>query len=322
MAKVKYYYDPKTLSYRKLEKGWRQKLRDTGIFLLASFVMALLLVVFSYYYLDSPEEKRLKRELDFTQMQYDLLNDRLDEMTLVLENLQERDDNIYRVIFEAEPIPQTVREAGFGGANRYQNLKGYSNSKLVMESTKRLDIITKQMYVQSRSFDEVIEMAKRKSELLAAIPAIQPVSNKDLTRIASGFGYRIHPIYKVPKMHSGIDFTAPTGTPIYASGDGVVERPEQGMGYGNYVIINHGYGFKSLYAHMSRIATKPGQKVKRGEVIGYVGNTGTSTAPHLHYEVIRNGTKVDPVNYFFNDLTPEEYQQILLLSSQETQSFD
>jgi murein DD-endopeptidase MepM/ murein hydrolase activator NlpD len=324
MAKIKYYYDPKTLSYRKIEKGWKQRLRETGIFFAASMLFGLLFVVLSYEFLDSPEEKRLKREIEFTRMQYEVMNDRLNEVSEVLTDMQERDDNIYRVIFEADPIPSSIREAGFGGANRYKDLEGYGNSELVKETARNIDVITKQIYVQSRSFDEVIEMAKSKSEMLASIPAIQPVSNEDLKRIASGFGYRPHPIYKVMKMHAGIDFTASIGTPIYATGDGVVMKPPYGAGsgFGKYVMIDHGYGYKTLYAHMSSISVKPGQKVKRGEIIGEVGNTGTSTGPHLHYEVVRNDKKVDPINYFFNDLSPEEYQEIITLASKENQSFD
>lgn len=324
MAKIKYYYDPKTLSYRKIEKGWQQRLKETGIFFAASLLFGLLLMVLSYEFLDSPEEKRLKRELEFTRMQYEVMNERLNEVATVLDDLQDRDDNIYRVIFEADPIPSTIRQAGFGGANRYKELEGYGNSEIVKETARKLDVITKQLYVQSRSFDEVIDMAQRKSEMLASIPAIQPVSNEDLTRIASGFGYRPHPIYKVMKMHAGIDFTAPIGTPIYATGNGIVMKQPYGpgSGYGNYVVIDHGYGYSTLYGHMSQIDVRPGQRVKRGEIIGLVGNTGTSTGPHLHYEVIYNDKKVDPINYFFNDLSPEEYQEIITLASKENQSFD
>ena len=324
MAKIKYYYDPKTLSYRKIEKGWKQRLRETGIFFAAAFLFGLGLLILSYQYLDSPEEKRLKRELDFTRMQYEVMSQRMEEIAQVLDGIQERDDNIYRVIFEADPIPGSIREAGFGGANRYREMDGYSNSDLVKETAVKLDVLTKQLYVQSRSFDEVIDMAEKKSEMLASIPAIQPVSNEDLTRIASGFGYRMHPIYKVLKKHAGIDFTAPIGTPIYATGDGVVSRNPYGAGsgYGNYVLIDHGYGYKTLYAHMHEVSVRVGQKVKRGETIGTVGNTGTSTGPHLHYEVIKNDIKIDPVSFFFNDLTPEEYQEIIDIASQENQSFD
>ncbi len=324
MAKIKYFYDPKTLAYRKIEKSWKQKLRETTLFLLATLLMALILVVVSFYYIDSPEEKRLKRELEFTKLQFESLNNRLEEVAMVLEGLQKRDDNIYRVVFEADPIPTSIRNAGFGGANRYKMLQGYNNSELIKETAKKMDVITKQLYVQSRSFDEVIEMAKKKSKMMASIPAIQPISNEDLTRMASGFGYRMHPIYKVVKMHAGMDFTAPTGTPIHSTGDGkVVKNPYgTGSGYGNFVVIDHGYGYQTLYAHMSKVDVKIGQNVLRGEIIGYVGNTGASTAPHLHYEVFRNGERVNPVNFFFNDLSPEEYQQIILLSGQENQSFD
>ncbi|MBI1317301.1 peptidoglycan DD-metalloendopeptidase family protein [bacterium] len=324
MAKVKFYYDPNSLSYRKIEKGWKHRLREVGLFLTAAMLMAVLLVWIGFWYIDSPEEKRLKRELDFMRLQYEMIDQRLAEMSGALEELEERDDNIYRVVFEAEPIPDEVRKGGFGGANRYAGLVGYEHSELVRKTSERVDVLAKELYVQSRSFDEVVGMAKRKSELLSCIPAIQPISNKNLTRIASGFGYRIHPIYKVGKMHTGIDFTAPTGTPIYAAGDGVVNDGSSagGSGYGIHVIVNHGYGYQTLYGHMSKRVVRNGQKVKRGELIGYVGNTGTSTAPHLHYEVIKSGTKVDPIHYFFNDLTPAQYQEVLALAGRENQSFD
>ncbi|CAI8255107.1 MAG: Murein DD-endopeptidase MepM [Flavobacteriia bacterium] len=324
MAKIKYYYDPKTLSYRRIEKSWQQRAKELGIFVGASSLFGLLMVLIAYQFVESPEEKRLNRELSFTQMQYGLMSEQLDQISDVLADLQERDDNIYRVIFEADPIPNSIREAGFGGANRYKNLEGYGNSELVSQTAEKLDVVTKQLYVQSRSFDDVIEMARNKSEMLAHIPAIQPVANKDLKRIASGFGYRIHPIYKVPKMHAGIDFTAATGTPIYATGDGkVLRRPKRGgSGYGKYVVIDHGYGYESLYAHMSVVNVRPGQTVKRGEIIGRVGNTGLSTAPHLHYEVHRNGKKINPINFFFNDLSPEEYEEIIQTAERENQSFD
>lgn len=324
MAKVKFYYDPNSLSYRRIEKGWKHRLREVVLFLTASALMAVILVSIGFWYIDSPEEKRLKRELDYMQLQYELLDQRLADLSGVIEELEERDDNIYRVVFEAEPIPDEVRKGGFGGANRYAGLEGYEHGDLVRKTAERLDVLSKEVYVQSRSFDEIIAMAKRKSELLASIPAIQPVSNRNLTRIASGFGYRIHPIYKVGKMHTGIDFTAPTGTPIYAAGDGVVTDNSSigGSGYGIYVVLQHGYGYQTLYGHMSKRSVRNGQKVKRGELIGYVGNTGTSTAPHLHYEVVKNGQKVDPIHYFFNDLTPAEYQEVLSLAGRENQSFD
>ncbi len=324
MAKVKYYYDPRTLSYRKIERTWQDRLKSTGTFLLSAFIIAVLLFFTADSIFDSPKEKRLKREIANLEIQYRIMNGRIDQISEVLEEIEYKDDNIYRVVFEAEPLPEEVRNSGFGGANRYAYLDGFSHSELLMQTAQDIDLLTKRIVVQSRSFDEVMELARDKESLLAAIPAIQPVSNTDLRRIASGFGYRIHPIYKVRKMHAGLDFSAPTGTPIYATGDGTVEvaRTRRGSGYGKYVQINHGFGYETLYAHMSRIAVRRGQKVKRGDIIGYVGNTGASTAPHLHYEVIRNGSKINPINYFYNDLTPEEYEELIELSSQSNQSFD
>ena len=327
MAKVKYYYDPRTLSYRKIDRTWKHRMRDFGVFMLTAGLFAFIFYVLADNFIDSPKEKRLKRELDNMVLQYELMNDRLDQVSTVLEDMQYRDDNIYRVIFEADPIPSEVRKAGFGGANRYKNMEGYSNADLIIETNQKLDILTKQAYVQSKSFDDILEMAKNKDELLAAIPAIQPVSNKDLRRIASGFGYRIHPIYKVRKLHKGLDFSAPTGTPIYATGDGKIS-PDRGKGrvgghgYGRYVVIDHGYGYKTLYGHMSKISVKKGQRVKRGDIIGYVGNTGASTAPHLHYEVIKNGQKINPINFFYNDLTPQQYEEMIQISSNSNQSLD
>ena len=242
---------------------------------------------------------------------------------MVLDDVQNRDDNIYRVIFEADPIPKSIRKAGYGGVNRYENLKGFNNSDLITNTSEKVDQISKQLYIQSKSFDDIIELAKNKTDMLAALPAIQPVSNKNLSRMASGYGYRIHPIYKTRKMHSGMDFSAKTGTPIYATGDGKISKVRRSRrGYGNHVVIDHGYGYKTLYAHMKKYAVKKGQKVKRGEVIGYVGSTGTSVAPHLHYEVHKDGRKINPVNFYFNDLNPEEYEKMLEISSQNNQSFD
>ena len=271
----------------------------------------------------SPKEKRLKNEIHNLKSQYEIINNDLEQIELVLDNIQQRDDNIYRTIFEADPIPTSIRKQGFGGVNRYKKLSGYSNSDLIINTSKKIDQLTKQLYLQSKSFDEVIDLAKNKSKMLASIPAIQPVANKDLKRMASGYGYRIHPIYKTRKMHYGMDFSAKVGTEIYATGDGVISKVKRSKrGYGNYVKINHGFGYETLYAHMSKYIVKKGQKVKRGEVIGYVGNTGISTAPHLHYEVRKDNRKINPVNFYYNDLTPEEYEKMLELSSQYNQSFD
>ncbi len=291
--------------------------------LATALVFSAAIIALAYQFLDSPKEKQLKRELSTMSLQYDILQQRMELASGVLKELQHNDDNIYRVIFEADPIPSTVRQAGYGGVNKYKALEGYDNSELMVETTKRLDRIMKQVYVQSKSFDEVFELAKNKKELLASIPGIQPIANKDLTRIASGYGYRIHPIYKTSIMHTGIDFTAPIGTEIYSTGNGVVQKVErEGRGYGNNVVINHGFGYETLYAHMSKIAVRQGQRVVRGDIIGYVGSTGSSTGPHCHYEVIKNGSKIDPINYFFNDLTSEQYEKVLEISSKYNQSFD
>jgi murein DD-endopeptidase MepM/ murein hydrolase activator NlpD len=323
MAKAKYYFNTNSLKYEKVVVPFRKRfLRFLG-WLATAMVFSAIIIALAYQFLDSPKEKQLKREIGVMSLQYEILQQRMERMEKVLKDLQHNDDNIYRVIFEADPIPQSVRQAGYGGVEKYKSLQGYDNSSLIIETTQQLDKLMRQMYVQSKSFDEVFELAKNKKELLASIPGIQPVSNKDLTRVASGFGYRIHPIYKTSMLHTGIDFTAPVGTEIYATGNGVVKEVEkEGRGYGNNVIINHGFGYETLYAHMSRIIVKPGQKVIRGQVIGYVGNTGSSTGPHCHYEVIKNGNKINPINYFFNDLSPEQYEQVLEISSKYNQSFD
>lgn len=323
MPKAKYYFNTHSLKYEKVVISWgKRALRILG-FLATAIVFSVVIVAIAYAYLDSPKEKQLKRDISQLTLQYEILQQRFDEIGLVLKDLQQRDDNIYRVIFEAEPIPSSVREAGYGGVDRYRALEGMENSSLIIATTRKLDMLTKQMYVQSKSFDEIVELARDKSEMLASIPAIQPIANKDLTRMASGFGYRIHPIYKTTRMHEGMDFTAPVGTEIYATGNGTVKvRDYNPRGYGNHVIISHGFGYETLYGHMSKINVRPGQKVKRGDVIGVVGNTGTSTAPHLHYEVIKQGVKINPINFFYNDLTPEEFERMIEISSQSNQSFD
>ena len=323
MAKVKYYYDTKTLSYKRIEISSLNKLKHLFYFIIGSAFTGLLMIIIFFQFFDSPKEKRLNREIDALTSQYEIVDDKLRQVELVLDDVQNRDDNIYRVIFEADPIPKSIRKAGYGGVNRYENLKGFNNSALIINTSEKVDQISKQLYIQSKSFDDIIELAKNKSDMLAALPAIQPVSNKNLSRMASGYGYRIHPIYKTRKMHSGMDFSAKSGTPIYATGDGKVSKVRRSRrGYGNHVIIDHGFGYKTLYAHMKKYAVKRGQKVKRGEVIGYVGSTGTSVAPHLHYEVHKDGRKINPVNFYFNDLNPEEYEKMLEISSQNNQSFD
>jgi murein DD-endopeptidase MepM/ murein hydrolase activator NlpD len=324
MSKVKYYYDTKTLSYRKIERSFRQKVKDSIVVIAASGILAALFFVLYTIVIDSPKEKKLIRENLALQIQYNLLNERMDNMAVVLDDMQNRDDNIYRVIFESDPIPSSVRNAGFGGANRYKELEGYESSELLVETQKKLDILSKMAAVQSKSFDDVKNLALDKEKMLAAIPGIQPVANKNLKRMASGYGRRIHPIYKVRKMHWGMDFSAKTGTPIFATGDGKIsnDRKIGGSGYGKYIVIDHGYGYQTLYAHMSKVAVRKGQSVKRGDVVGYVGNTGRSAGPHLHYEVVKDGKKVNPINFYYSDLTPEEFEQMIEISNSINQSFD
>ncbi|VAW15572.1 Peptidase, family M23, partial [hydrothermal vent metagenome] len=240
-----------------------------------------------------------------------------------LDGIQKRDNNIYRTYFEANPIPEEQRKAGFGGVNRYKSLEGFNNSEMIIDATKSLDILSKQLYVQSKSLDEIIDLAKDKEKLLASIPAIQPVSKQDLTRMASGFGWRLDPFTKARKRHKGMDFTSPKGTPIYATGNGVIIRADRrATGYGNHIRIDHGFGYVTLYAHLSKYNVKKGQKVKRGDLIGYVGSTGRSQAPHLHYEVRYNKNQVNPINFYYGNLSPEEFQEMLKSASQEGQSLD
>ncbi len=323
MARVKFKYNPKTLSYEKYKRT-----RVEWFFRFSGFAAAYVIITFCLYfiitnYFETPKEKYLKRELANYELNYKILNQKLEELNSVIADLEFRDENIYRIIFEADPIPSSIRNAGYGGVAKYKELEGFSNSKLIISTTKKTDQLSRHLYVLTKSFDEIAELAAKKEDMLSSIPAIQPVSNEKLTRIASGFGWRIHPIYKVPKMHEGLDFTAPSGTEIYATGNGTIKSVEYSRrGYGNHIIIDHGYGYKSMYAHLSKFNVRKGQKVKRGEVIGYVGSTGLSTAPHLHYEVTYRNTKVNPVNFFQNDLSPEEYDQVLKLAEQSNQALD
>lgn len=323
MSKVKYKFNTKSLTYEKVEVTFKQRFYKFLSYLATGSVFAAITIFVAFTYFDSPKEKTQKREIENLRLQYELLDKRMGQVSSILQEMQERDDNIYRAVFEAEPIPDNVRKAGFGGVDRYRELMNYENSDLIVETTKQLDRITKQLYIQSKSFDEIVNMAKNKEKLLTCIPAIQPISNKNLKHPPAGYGWRTDPIYKTAEFHPGIDFTANTGTEIYSTGDGVVEIADDVMqGYGNHVVINHGFGYKTLYGHMSKIKAHVGQKVKRGELIGFVGSTGRSTGPHVHYEVIRNSEKVNPINYFFNDLTPAEYQQLIEQASRASQSFD
>lgn len=323
MAKTKYYFNTDSLKFERVVVTFRKRLFRVLGWLSTAAVFGTIVLLLAYNFLDSPKEKQLKRELEEMTVQYEILQQRMELASAVLEDLQSRDDQVYRVIFEAEPIPSEVREAGFGGVNRYKEMEGFDNSELMVNTARTMDKLYRRLYIQSKSYDEVFELVKKKAELLASIPAIQPITKKSIARLASGYGYRIHPIYKTSMMHEGIDFTAPIGTEIYATGNGTVAKVEyNGRGYGNNVVINHGFGYSTLYGHMSRFAVRPGQKIKRGDVIGYVGNTGSSTGPHVHYEVIKNGKKIDPINFFFNDLTAEEYDKIREQAAQSNQSFD
>ncbi len=323
MAKVKFYYDSDTLSYQRIKVKRSTIVKNTMLLVAAVFLFMIIGFVSFSPFIKSPSEISQERELENLKLHYELLSKRVDEGTEVLKDIQDRDDNIYRVYFEAEPISKEERMAGFGGVNRYKSLDGFDNSTMIKEVTKKLDILSKQLVVQSKSLDEIVSMAKNKKEMLASIPAIQPVSNKELKRMASGYGYRIHPIYKTRKYHWGMDFSAPKGTPVYATGNGKVESTKRSRrGYGNQIKIDHGFGYKTFYAHLDSYTVRKRQNVKRGDLIGYVGTSGTSTAPHLHYEVIKGNRKVNPVYYYFNDLTPEEYDTMLEMSSQENQSLD
>ena len=323
MARTKYAFNTKTLAYEELKRSNAQKVFRTFLFLITTLAFSIILIFAAYVFLESPKEKMLKREVAQYKLQNQLMNSRADQMQIVLDELADKDDDIYRIIFEAEPIPKEIRQAGYGGADRYAKLEGYNNKEILEVTARKFDKIASQIYVQSKSFDEVYELAKSKEKMLASIPAIQPVKNTDLKRIASYYGYRIDPIYKVKKFHAGLDFSAPKGTHVFSTGDGVVLKTKKSRrGYGNTIEIDHGFGYTTFYAHNSEIIAKKGDIVTRGQIIAKVGNTGKSTAPHLHYEVRKNKRAINPIYYFYNDLTPEEYELLLDLSKRPSQSLD
>jgi murein DD-endopeptidase MepM/ murein hydrolase activator NlpD len=323
MSKVKYYYDPDTLSYRKIERKKRRTFSYIMAFMVASALFGFLIVAVGSYYIQSPKERELARELENMQLQYELLNRRMDDAIAALENVEERDNSIYRLYFEANPIPNEQRRAGFGGVNRYRKYEGFDNSELIAETNKRLDVLEKAIVVQSKSLDEIAKLAEDKEKFLSAIPAIQPVKNEDLSRMASGYGYRTDPFTKARKFHYGMDFTAKRGTPIYATGDGVVVRADnRSSGYGKHIRIDHGYGYTSLYAHLYKYNVRKNQKVKRGDIIGFVGSTGRSQAPHLHYEVFKDGNRINPINFYYGNLSAAEFNDLLQKASLENQSLD
>ena len=322
MAKKKYIFNPETLSYEPVEYTFGYKIRRflvhtfTGIMIGTLFFFVLALT------LQSPEEKQLNDEKNKIEAQYKILERQFNEAQVVLNDLQERDNNLYRVVLQAEPIPFSVRHAFAANADYYHQLLNMTNSEIVVNTTKELNVLKKQLYLQSKSYDELILLAKNKETMLQHLPAIQPVLNKDLARMASGFGWRIDPIYHTQRFHEGMDFVAPTGTEIFATGDGTISRAGWEQGYGNCVKISHGFGYETLYAHMSKIKVRIGQRVKRGDVIGLVGNTGKSTAPHLHYEVHYKGQIMNPQNYYFLDLSPEEYDRMVQMSNNSGQLLD
>jgi len=325
MSKVKYYYDHDTLSYREIKVTNKNRISGVLLFLLASFFFGItsLLILLNSDIINTPSEVAQKRSLENFKLQFDILNKKLGQLEKVIANIENRDNNLYRVYFEASPIPEEQRRAGFGGINRYKDLEGYDNSDLIINTTKRLDILTKQTVVQSRSLEEIESLSKNKASLIEAIPTIQPIKNKDLTRVASGYGYRIDPFTKIRRFHYGMDFTAKRGTPIYATGNGIVKRADnRSSGYGKHIRIDHGFGYVSLYAHLSKYKVRRGQKVKRGDIIGYVGNSGRSVGPHLHYEILKDNKKINPLNFYYGNLSAQEYEALLTQSNQENQSMD
>lgn len=325
MAKVKYYYDAENLAYRIIKPMRGKKIGVALLFLFSSALFGFLCFValLNTPFFETPKDKLQAREIENMKIRYEILNRKMDQVDEVLEDIEDRDNNVYRTYFNASPIPEEQRKAGFGGVNRYKDLEGYDNSELVLGTTKRLDMLSKELVIQSKSLDEIAKLAKDKEKLLASIPAIQPVKNEDLRQMASGFGYRSDPFTKIRKFHAGMDFSARTGTPIFATGDGVVVAADNKLsGYGNRVVIRHGFGYETLYGHMSRFKAKAGQRVKRGDVIGYVGSTGRSEAPHLHYEVHKNGEVVNPLNFYYGNISAKEYILISKLANQENQSLD
>ena len=317
MAKFKYIFNPTTLNFEQISYTVRDYVWLVLKYLIVGLVIGGMGVILYASFFKDPETSRLQKELKYMQAQVKGMRQQMDTLDRYVNVLEKRDNEIYRTIFGASPI-----ERGYGGGDYYQELASYSTQEGIIETQKRLQGIQQQLVQQSKSYDELLLLSKKQDQFLACLPAIQPVDNRDLKRMASGYGFRIHPIYRVARMHTGLDFTADIGTEIYATGDGVVKAPNGGSGYGLHIVVDHGFGYQTLYAHMSRMAVRPGEKVKRGQIIGYVGNTGVSSGPHLHYEVIKNGQKVNPAYYFYNDLSPDQYAALLERASQSGQSFD
>ena len=324
MAKQKHYiFNQLTQNFEVLETSRSRKLLRFLLIFLGFLGVAFLFAVLLFTFFKSPKEKMQARELEYMKLQYEIINDRLDNMEVLMTDMEQRDNNLYRVMFEADPIPSQVRRSGFSDADRYAGLYGYVNSGQVVSAARKLDIIASQLYNQSVSYDTLFALARNKSDMLAHIPGIFPLKETELKYISSFFGYRPDPIYKISKLHSGIDFSAALGTEAYATGDGVVFDVEKNAwGYGTMVTVDHGFGYMTRYAHLQKALVRKGQKVKRGQCIGLIGNTGKTTGVHLHYEVLKNGVQIDPINFFYNDLTPEQYNQILEQSTLPTQTMD
>jgi len=323
MKKIKYYYNTHTLRYEKLETPLRVRLLQLFGFIAASIVTGMIIFAIAFRYIDSPKEKLLRQQNEDLKQNYGVLEERVKQLTLQMDELANRDNEVYRSIFESNPIPDSARIREMEKRKEIQLLQAMGSTELIKNMTAQLNNLSLRMAYQQKSFDEITQMVKNKEKFLASIPAIQPISNKNLTRIASGYGYRIDPIYKDRRAHLGMDFTAPHGTPIYATADGVVSDAGFNTGgHGNRVIINHGNSYETLYGHMYRIKARVGQRVKRGEVIGYVGNTGKSSGPHCHYEVHRYGNPVNPIYYFYNDLTPAQFDRLLKIAAASNQSMD
>ena len=325
MAKVKYYYDTENLAYRKIITKKRKKIGVVMLFLTASALFGFLsfAILVSTPYFETPKAKLRAREIENLKLNYAILNQKMNQLNEVANAIEDRDNNLYRVYFNTSAIPAEERKSGYNDINRYKKLEGYDNSQLVLNTTKRVDVLSKELAIQSKSLDYILKLAKAKDKLLAAIPAIQPVRNENLKQMASGFGYRTDPFTKVRKMHEGMDFTAKIGTPIFATGDGVVERADNtASGFGNHIVIRHGFGYETLYGHLSKYKCRAGQRVKRGDIIGYVGSTGRSEGPHLHYEVHKGGKVVNPLNFYYGNISAVEYVAISNLANQENQSLD
>ena len=323
MKKIKYYYNTNTLRYEKLETPLRVILLRIFGFVAAALVTAALISYAAFQFIGSPKERILEQRNKALKDNYYDLADSLKAVQQQMKELEKRDNDVYRAIFEAAPIPDSARAKELENKLEVASVERLKDQQLVASITNTLANLNSRIKAQQKSYDEVDDLVKNKEQLLSHTPAIQPVSNKDLNRIASGFGYRIDPVYKTTKFHAGLDFSAPQGTPIYATADGTVTTAgSTGNGFGNHVVINHGYGYETLYGHMVRVKASNGQLVKRGEVIGWVGSTGKSTGPHCHYEVHKNGVAVNPIYYFFNDLTPEQFQTMLEMSAQPSQTMD